>query len=65
MFGDDIIFSPIVEEKQRAKTVYLPKGEWILTKDKKVYKEGMHYIKADINEYIAFVKNGSDVINCF
>ncbi len=65
MFGDDIIFSPIVEEKQRAKVVYLPEGEWILTKDKKVYKEGMHYIKADINEYIAFVKVGADVIECF
>ena len=65
MFGDDIIFSPIVEEKQRAKTVYLPKGDWILTKDKKVYKEGMHYIKADVNEYIAFVKADSDVIKCF
>ena len=35
MFGDDILFAPIVNRGQTKKTVYLPEGEWILTKDKR------------------------------
>ncbi len=35
MFGDEIIFAPIVEQGQTVKTIYIPDGEWILTKDKK------------------------------
>lgn len=34
MFGEDIIFAPIVEKGQTVKSVYIPEGEWILTKDK-------------------------------
>ena len=65
MFGDDIIFAPIVEQGQTLKTVYIPDGEWILTKDKKVYTKGTYEIKAEINEFVAFVRKGSDVIECF
>jgi alpha-glucosidase (family GH31 glycosyl hydrolase) len=65
MFGDDIIFAPIVERGQTVKTVYIPDGEWVLTKDKKVYTKGTYEITAEINEFIAFVKSGSDVIKCF
>ena len=65
MFGDEIIFAPIVEQGQTVKTVYIPDGEWILTKDKKVYTKGTHEITANIDEFVAFVKNGSDVIKCF
>lgn len=65
MFGDDIIFAPIVEQGQTVKTVYIPDGEWILTKDKTVYTKGTYEIKANIDEFIAFVKSGSDVIKCF
>lgn len=65
MFGDDIIFAPIVNQGQTVKKVYIPDGEWILTKDKKVYTKGMYEISADIHEFIAFVKAGSDVIECF
>lgn len=65
MFGDDIIFAPIVERGQTAKTVYIPDGEWILTKDKTVYTKGTYEISAEIDEFIAFVKKGSDVIDCF
>ena len=31
MFGNDILFAPIVNRGQIKKTVYLPEGEWILT----------------------------------
>lgn len=65
MFGDDIIFAPVVNQGQTVKTVYIPDGEWVLTKDKKVYTKGTYEITAQIDEFVAFVKKGSDVISCF
>lgn len=65
MFGEDILFAPIVNKGQIKKIVYLPEGEWILTKDKKEYSNGYVEITANPNEFIAFVKKGKDVINCF
>lgn len=65
MFGCDILFAPITKQGQKEKKVYLPKGKWILAKDKTIYETGWHIIKANINEYIAFVKDDSDVIKCF
>lgn len=65
MFGDDIIFAPVVEQGQRVKSVYIPDGEWILTKDKKLYTAGRYEITAEIDEFIAFVRKGADVIKCF
>ncbi len=66
MFGPDILFAPIYEQGQTERKVYLPKGKWIRTTDKTEY-EGGQYIscKAEINEFIAFVKNGAEVINVF
>ena len=65
MFGSDILFAPIVNRNQTKKTVYLPKGEWILTKTKEKFTEGFWEISAEIDEFIAFVKEGAEVINCF
>ena len=65
MFGVDIIFAPIVKQGQTVKTVYIPDGEWILTKDKTVYTKGTYEITAEIDEFVAFVRAGSDVIECF
>lgn len=65
MFGDDILFSPIVKKGQTEKTVYLPQGEWILTKNGRRYGAGFHEISASIDEFIAFVKVGAEVIRCF
>ena len=65
MFGDDILFAPIVNKGQTKKKVYLPEGKWILTKSKKEYETGWHEITVEIDEYIAFVKDGTDVLNCF
>ena len=65
MFGDDILFAPIVNRGQTEKTVYLPQGEWILTKDKKIYTAGFHRITARIDEFIAFVRPGAPVLDCF
>lgn len=50
---------------QTKKTVYLPQGEWILTKDKKEYSSGYHEITAELDEFVAFVKKGAEVLDCF
>lgn len=65
MFGDDILFAPIVNRGQMKKTVYLPKGEWVLTKNMQEYSEGWCEISAELDEFVAFVKKDTDVINCF
>ena len=65
MFGDDILFAPVVERGQTVKKVYLPEGEWILTRTKEKYSRGFYEIKVEIDEFAAFVRAGSDVINCF
>ena len=62
-FGDDIIFAPIVNKGQTEKEVYIPDGEWLLLKDKKIYTKGWHSIKADIHEFIAFVKKDAEVLS--
>lgn len=65
MFGDDIIFAPIVNKGQTKKTVYLPEGEWIYVNDKQKYSAGYHELTAEIDEFVAFVRNGADVLSCF
>ncbi len=66
MFGDDILFAPITERGETSKRVYLPEGKWILTMDKSVYDGGRTYdVSANINEFVAFVKDGADIISVF
>ena len=64
-FGDEIIFAPVVNRGQTEKKVYLPAGEWVLTKDGTVYEKGFHTVTAQIDEFIAFVKKGSELIGLF
>lgn len=65
MFGGDILFAPIVNKGQTEKEVYLPEGKWLLTKSKQSYNSGWHTISADIDEFVAFVREGADVLECF
>ena len=65
MFGDDILFAPIVNYRQTEKQVYLPEGEWVLTKDGKEYGAGWHTVSAEIDEFIAFVRKSAEVLSCF
>lgn len=66
MFGDDILFAPISVEGQTERSVYLPEGNWTLTKDKSTYKGGQWVtVTAAIDEFIAFVKDGAEVLSCF
>lgn len=66
MFGEDILFAPIVDEGATERNVYLPKGNWIDVNTKKTISGG-HEITchANLDEFIAFVKEGSDVIEVF
>ena len=66
MFGDDIIFAPITEQGETKKQVYLPEGKWVLTKDRSVYDGNNRYtVNAQINEFIAFVKQGKEILSAF
>lgn len=66
MFGSDIIFAPILNEGQTEREVYLPKGKWILTNGKKEYEgEQTVFCHAELNEFIAFVKAGSEILKEF
>ncbi len=66
MFGPDILFAPIVKRGQTSRKVYLPEGEWVLSKDKKEYKGGQYVeVNAGINEFIAFVKKNAKVLEVF
>lgn len=66
MFGEDILFAPITAQGQTEREVYLPDGNWICVRTKELYK-GQSTIKctAKINEFIAFVREGSKVIEAF
>lgn len=66
MFGPNILFAPILEKDQTTRSVYLPAGRWIRTTDG-TYHDGGRYIEcsARIDEFIAFVKEGCEVINAF
>lgn len=66
MFGEDILFAPITGQGQTKRKVYLPKGQWIdtITKEEISGEKWIEY-QAAIDEFIAFVKKGSDIINAF
>ena len=40
MFGADYLVAPILELGQRERSVYLPKGEWMLTSTKETFTGG-------------------------
>ena len=66
MFGEEILFAPITAQGQTERSVYLPAGNWINVNSKEVCK-GNQWITctASIREFIAFVREGSDIIELF
>lgn len=66
MFGEDILFAPITAQGQTERDVYLPQGLWRNVNDKNLYegKQTVHST-AQIHEFIAFVKEGSTIIEAF
>lgn len=65
MFGDDIIFAPVVNQGQKIKKFYIPDGEWILTINRQKYSKGWHEIQVSKKDFVALVKENSDTINAF
>ncbi|MFW6287730.1 MAG: TIM-barrel domain-containing protein [bacterium] len=66
MFGEDILFAPIVKQGQTEREVYLPAGEWVNINDKKVYNGSTFLnVHAEIDEFIAFVRKGSQYLDIF
>ncbi|MBQ2099849.1 MAG: glycoside hydrolase family 31 protein [Lachnospiraceae bacterium] len=65
-YGSDILFAPIYLEGCTEREVYLPEGNWInaLTKEK-VSGGQTITCHAEIDEFIAFVREGSEVLSCF
>lgn len=66
MFGEDILFAPIITQGQTKRQVYLPKGEWINVNDRKVY-HGVRFVEAEakLDKFIAFVKKSSECLTVF
>ena len=66
MYGEEILFAPIVEQGQEQREVYLPEGNWVNVFDRKTYS-GRQTITchAKLHEFIAFVKEGSDALGIF
>ena len=66
MFGEDILFAPILQPGQTKRQVYLPKGTWRCITDRKCYAGNQEVnITAKIHQFVAFVKEGSSVIEAF
>jgi len=66
MFGDEILFAPIVYQGHTNRSIYLPSGTWIDVNSRKEYTGGCFVeIHAGIDKFIAFVKKGSSCINLF
>ncbi len=65
MFGSDILFAPVVNRGQTLKDVYLSAGEWVHTGTKETYAPGWHTVKAEIDSFVAFVRKGAKVLDCF
>ena len=66
MFGEDILFAPIVNQGQTDRKVYLPEGNWIDVNDRKEYAgSGFVEMHAELDRFIAFVKKGSEYLGCF
>lgn len=66
MFGPDILFALIVNHGQTERGVYLPDGRWVRTSDRSVRLGGQFVTeKAEVNEFIAFVRDGSETAEIF
>jgi len=66
MYGEELLFAPIYEQGATERTVYLPKGTWVNVLTGEQVEGGCTITcHAQIDEFIAFAKAGSDVIDCF
>ena len=65
-YGKDILFAPIYRQGETQRDVYLPEGNWIHAITKERYMGGRTLqCHAQIDEFIAFIREGSEVLECF
>jgi alpha-D-xyloside xylohydrolase len=68
MYGPDILFAPIMDTKVTDRPVYLPEGKWVrVGGGEKVTLEGGQTVTchAELAEFIAFVREGAEVLKIF
>lgn len=66
LYGSEILFAPIYEQGATSREVYLPAGNWIRTSTKEKFCGGTTITcQAKLDEFIAFVKEGSDILSIF
>lgn len=64
MFGENILVSPVVQQGQRAKIVYLPKGKWVDYFTKEVFEGGKSIVKeTPLDTCPIYIKAGSFIPN--
>ncbi|WP_297633295.1 glycoside hydrolase family 31 protein [uncultured Clostridium sp.] len=60
MVGDNLMIAPVMNEGEREKYVYLPKGNWYNYFTEEMYEGNRGYmLKCPLNEILIFVKEGS------
>ncbi|OGU77563.1 MAG: hypothetical protein A2V93_12440 [Ignavibacteria bacterium RBG_16_34_14] len=60
LFGKNILVSPVMNENQTSKLVYLPEGKWIDFRDDKIYDGGSFYFfQMPLSSMPVFIKAGS------
>ena len=60
LFGDHLLVSPVLKEKQASQKVYLPKGEWYNYRTNKKFKGKQKIkIKTSLEQIPVFVKAGA------
>ena len=66
LFGRDILFAPITERGVTERDVYLPEGRWVNVNDHTV-AEGACTVRAaaELEQFIAFVREGAPVLEVF
>jgi alpha-glucosidase len=62
MFGDSLLISPVIEENQQEKSVYLPHGEWYFNWNDEIYKGGAEVtVPTPLDQIPVFIKAGAIV----
>lgn len=66
LFGRDILFAPITEKGQTKRRVYVPQGRWVNVNNHAIIDGGQWIeAEADLNHFIAFVREGAEVMEAF
>lgn len=65
-FGKDLLFAPMYQQGQTKREVYLPEGTWVHVLTKEKFSGGQTVLcHAQIHEFLAFAREGSEVLSCF